>query len=115
MPVEIASWVELKLHSDCHVRFEKSLYSAPFRLVRRQLWVKATEATVKIFHEFKLVAVHPRLKKPGSRSTVDDHLPPEAIAYKTQDPQWCLKQAEAVGPDCHQFVRRLLRHRILDR
>ena len=48
----------------------------------------------RLYHDLNLVAVHPRLKKPGSRSTVDEHLPPEALAYKMQDPQWCLKQAE---------------------
>jgi hypothetical protein len=28
-----------------------------------------------------LVATHPRLKDPGKRSTVRDHLPPQAQAY----------------------------------
>jgi hypothetical protein len=30
------------------------------------------------------------------------------------DPQWCLKQAEAVGPDCHRLIRTLFAHRVLD-
>jgi len=41
MPVETAAWTRLKLHSDCHLRFEKACYSAPFRLVGQELWVKA--------------------------------------------------------------------------
>jgi hypothetical protein len=41
-------------------------------------------------------------------------MPPEAIAYKMQDPQWCLKQAEEIGPDCHRFIRRLFAHKVLD-
>jgi hypothetical protein len=96
------------------VRYEKCLYSAPFRLVHRQLWLKATDATVKIFFDLELVAVHRRLRKPGARCTVDDHFPPEAIAYKMQDPQWCLKQAEAVGPECHRLIRHLFADRVLD-
>ena len=84
-------------------------YSAPFRLVHRQLWIKATETTVKIYFELELVAVHPRLRKPGARSTVQEHFPPEAIAYKMHDPQWCLKQAEAVGPECHRLIRTFCR------
>jgi transposase len=114
VPVEPAVWVSVKLHGDCHVRYEKCLYSAPFRLVHRPLWLKATDATVKIYHEFELVAVHPRLRKPGARSTVEEHLPPEAIAYRMQDPQWCLRQAEAVGPDCHQLIGELFADRVLD-
>lgn len=114
MPVETATWTRLKLHTDCHLRFEKALYSAPFRLVGQELWLKAADTTVKVYHDLQLVAIHPRLRKPGSRATVDDHLPPEAVAFKTRDPQWCLRQAESVGIDCHQLVRRLLDNSILD-
>jgi hypothetical protein len=69
---------------------------------------------VKLYHEIKLVATHPRLKQPGKRSTVDEHMPPEALAYKMRDPKWCLNQAEEIGPDCHQLVCRLLGHKVLD-
>jgi len=31
-----------------------------------------------------------------------------------RDPQWCLKQAEAVGPACHGLIERLFAHRVLD-
>ncbi len=61
-----------------------------------------------------MVAVHPRRFKPGDRSTVDDHLPPEALAYKMQDPQWCLKQAQEIGSACHQVIQTLFSDRVLD-
>ncbi len=114
VPVELASWCQVKLHGNCHVQFEKASYSAPFTLIHRPLWLKATDTTVKLYHDLKLVAVHPRLRKAGTRSTVDEHLPPEAIAYKLQDPQWCLRQAEEIGPLCHQLIRRLFSDRVLD-
>ena len=114
VPVQIATWVEVKLHGNCHLQFEKCYYSAPYRLVHQSLWLKATETTVQIFHRFELVAVHPRLHKPGQRSTIDEHYPPEALAYKMQDPQWCLKQSRQIGPACHRLVRRLFAHRVLD-
>jgi len=113
-PPELAVWTQVKLHGNCHVQFEKCFYSAPFRLVRRKLWLKATETNVKLFHDLHLVAVHPRLRYPGMRSTVDDHLPPEALAYKMQDPQWCLKQAKQVGPNCRALIETLFADRVLD-
>lgn len=111
---ELATWAKVKLHGNCHVQFEKAYYSAPFRLVHRELWLKATETNVKLFLGLHLVAIHPRLKKPGSRSTVDEHLPPEALAYKMHDPQWCLKQAEQIGPNCKSLIQSLFSHRVLD-
>jgi len=114
VPVEIATWTQVKVHGNCHVQFEKAFYSAPFRLVRQKLWLRETDTTVRLYHDLKLVAVHPRLHRPGQRSTVDEHMPPEAIAYKMQDPQWCLKQAEQIGPGCHRLIRSLFSHKVLD-
>lgn len=111
---ELAVWAKVKLHGNCHVQFENCFYSAPFRLVHSELWLKATETNVKLFRNLKLVAVHPRLKKPGARSTIDDHLPPEALAYKMQDPQWCLKQAAKVGPGCRALIEQLFSDQVLD-
>lgn len=111
---ELATWAKVKLHGNCHVQFEQSLYSAPFSLVRRELWLKATETSVKIFHDLELVAAHPRLRKPGARSTVEEHMPPEAVAYRMQDPQWCLRQATEIGPHCLAVIESLFADRVLD-
>jgi transposase len=114
VPVQIATWTTVKVHGNCHVQFEKAYYSAPFRLVRQQLWLKATDTTVSLYRELELVATHPRLLRAGKWSTVDEHMPPEALAYKMQDPQWCLKQAEEIGQQCHSMIRRLFAHKVLD-
>jgi transposase len=114
VPVQTATWTKVKVHGNCHVQFEKAAYSAPFQLVRQKLWLKATSTTVSLYHDLKLVATHPRLRQAGQRSTVDEHMPPEALAYKMQDPQWCLKQAEKVGPHCHKLIRRLFNNNVLD-
>jgi transposase len=113
-PPECAQWAQAKLHGDCHVRFANCLYSAPFRLSGKTLWLKATDTAMRIFYNYQLVACHPRLNQPGARSTVDDHLPPNALAYKMRDPQWCLKKARAVGPACTQLIETLFADRVLD-
>ena len=113
-PPELAVWVRLKLHADCHVQFEKAYYSAPWRLVRHTLWLRATETTVQLFDEHTLVATHARRYRPGLRATVDEHLPPEAIAYKLRDPQWCLREGMRIGTGCHALIEHLFAHRVLD-
>ena len=113
-PPELVTWTTVKVHGDCHVQFEKCRYSVPFRLVRHRLWLRAGETTVRCFEDQQLVAIHARLHQPGARSTLDEHLPPEALAYKMQDPTWCLKQAQVIGPACHQLIEALFAHRVLD-
>jgi transposase len=113
-PPELASWAKVKLHGDCHVQFEKCRYSAPYRLVGQSLWLRASETTVRLFQHQEMIAIHTRLVGPGKRSTVPEHLPPEALAYSMQDPQWCLRQAEAIGPACHALIEQLFADRVLD-
>ena len=100
-PVEAVEWAQVKVHGDCHVQFAKCRYSVPYRLVRHSLWLRAAETTVRVFRDHELVAVHGRRFKPGS-STLDEHLPPEALAYKMQGPQ-CVPDA---GPGRRPAVPR---------
>jgi hypothetical protein len=114
VPPEIVAWAGAKLHGNCHVQYEKAYYSAPFGLVHMHLMLRVGEKTVQIFHEQKLVAVHPRQRRPGAKSTVAEHMPPEAQAYLMHDPQWCLQKAEKIGPMCLELVDQLFASRVLD-
>ena len=114
-PPQCARWATAKLHGDCHIKVDNCRYSAPWRLVAETLDVRISETTVRIYHQHELKAIHPRLTLPGQRHTVEEHLPPEHVAFKMRDPQWCLKQAEATGPYCLTFIQRLFDHRVLDR
>jgi transposase len=93
----------------------KSRYSAPHTLVGKELDVRLSEGTVRLYHQHTLFATHPRLSHPGQRSTLDEHLPPEHIAFKMRDPQWCLKQSEQIGDYCHALIERLFANGIVER
>lgn len=113
-PPECAVWAKVILHGDCHVQFLKCRYSAPYQLVKQHLWLRATETTLRLYREHTLVAVHPRLFKPGSRHTLPEHLPPNALAYCMQDPQWCVEQAKRIGTHCQRVIQTLLTHSVVD-
>jgi hypothetical protein len=112
---DLGSWHAVSVHRDCHVQHERVLYSVPFPLVGKRLWLRATDSSVSIFQDYRLVASHPRGRKPGMRLTVTAHLPPEAQAFFLQDRAWCAKQAARVGPACVEFVSQLLADRIVER
>lgn len=114
VPPELAAWAQVAVHRDGHISFGKALYSAPYRLLGQRLWLKATATTVQLYREHELVATHPRQRRPGARSTVRDHLPPDALAWSLADPQHCLREAEGVGPHCRRVVERLFEDRVLD-
>jgi transposase len=111
---ECPIWAKARVHGNAHVQFERSQYSVPFRLVRETLWLEVNTSTVRIYQDHALVATHPRQARPGSHSTVADHLPPDAQAYLMRDPQWCLAQAKRVGPNCLALIEALFSHKVLD-
>ena len=110
---DIARWAQLCVHRDAHVSFDKALYSVPARLIGERLWLRASASLVQCFREHELVATHPRMP-PGRRSTVRDHLPPDAQAFAMADPQHCLRQATRIGPNCQSVIEKLFADRVLD-
>ena len=111
---ECPVWAKAKLHGNCHLQFEYCYYSAPFQLIGQALWLEIAPSAVRIYRDHELVAAHPRVFKPGGKSTVQDHLPPEAVAFLMRDPQWCLTRASVIGPACRALVETLFGHRVLD-
>jgi hypothetical protein len=61
---DLGTWHRVNVHRDCHVQFERVLYSAPFTLVGKTLWLRATDAAVALFEDYRHVATHPRGQRP---------------------------------------------------
>jgi hypothetical protein len=55
----------------------------------------------------------PVIRARPDRVTLPDHLPPEALAWSLHDTQWCLQQAERIGPSCHTLIHTLFADRVL--
>jgi transposase len=56
-PYDLAIWKQVKLHRDCYLIFDHAYYSAPFRLVGQQLWVRGGTREVHIYtNDYQLVA-----------------------------------------------------------
>ena len=115
MTPDLGTWHQVKVHRDCHVAHERMLYSVPFTMVGQVLWLRATDSTVTLYREHRLVATHPRGRHPGQRSTLRDHLPPAAQAYFAHDRDWCVRRAGEVGAACAELVQRMLADHIVER
>jgi len=96
-------WKEATVHRDSHVIFDKRLYSVPWKLIEKVVWVRASASTVAIFWDDARVATHDR-RGPGHRSTVDAHLPEHRADLRHRSRSYWEERASRVGPDTGRFV-----------
>jgi hypothetical protein len=93
-------WKEATLHPDCYVSVDGAYYSAPHIHRHKKLRIKITENQVEIFLNLERLAIHPRCRhKEGRRIKIDDHFPPNTVAYYESTPQKLLSQSRFIHAD----------------
>jgi transposase len=97
-------WRKAKVHPDTHVCFEKRLYSVPWRLIGKKVWVRATPASVFIYADEERVATHSR-RGAGPRSTVEEHLPEQRRDLRHRSRTYWEERAALMGPEVLCYIR----------
>ena len=82
----------------------------PYQLVREQVEVRYTTATVEVFFKGRRVASHPR-RHDRRVSTVAEHMPSAHRAHAEWTPSRLIGWAEKVGPATTELVTRILESR----
>jgi transposase len=105
-PYEPVLWKKASVHQDSHVVFERRMYSVPWRLVGREVWVRATPTTVMIYCDDQREATHQRLGQ-ALWSTEESHLPDHRSALRHRSQGYWQERADRLGTDVAQLVRDL--------
>ena len=100
--------LEAKVRADGHVRFDNKYYSLPEQLIHQPVTIVATASEVSLYHEGKLIELHPRLAAEDirSKSTKEHHKKPwerimdDHVVYHAR--------AQAIGLHCDQLITQLL-------
>ena len=104
----LQEWSRHRAHIDYHVTIDQHHYSVPFGLVKRELDVRATAATIEVFHDATRVASHARSHQRGGFTTVREHMPPAHQAVSGVTSESLLTNAQRVGRDTREFAEALL-------
>jgi hypothetical protein len=87
----------------------------PWRHIGKTADVSITASMVQFFTGGQLVKSHPR-KTWGKQTDFGDYLSvTEKIAFQMRTPQWCRKQAAAIGPSRERLIDELLTNNALYR
>jgi len=107
-PYEFATWKKARVNIDYHIEFEKHYYSVPYILIRKEVYVRATQSTIEVFHNNRRVASHRRVKFPGRHTTVSEHMPPAHQKYLEWSPERLTCWTQTIGPHTTQLVQAIL-------
>ncbi|MFW6147976.1 MAG: Mu transposase domain-containing protein [Thermodesulfobacteriota bacterium] len=101
---EIAEWKRAKVGIDYHVEFNKHYYSVPFKLLKKEVDIRATEHVVEMFYKTRRVSSHKRDDTPGRNSTHPEHMPESHRRYAEWNPERFRRWAARTG----EFTARLV-------
>jgi transposase len=101
---ELVVWKKARVHRDAHIAFERRLYSVPWRLLDKDVWVRATPREVVVYADDERVATHDRNGR-GHRSTVDAHLPDHRGDLRHRSRTYWEERAKLMGESVVAYVR----------
>lgn len=106
---EYAEWRRARVAPDYHVEVQGHFYSVPSRLIREIVEVRATQATVEVFHRGTRVASHLRSTLKRRHTTIPEHMPSSHRRYASWTPARVLAAATAVGASTAGMCEAIMR------
>ena len=104
---ELASWSRRVVPPDCYVKATgKAIYTVPWRFIGKTLDARESDRRVEFYLDGELVKTWGRVER--GRQTDWGDFPPEKVAFFMATPQWCLRQASALGEAVKSLVEGLL-------
>ena len=110
-PYCLATWKKARVSLDYHVELDHHYYSAPYSLIHQEVFLRATESTLEVFHKHRRVASHPRSRIRGQFTTLPEHMPAAHRAYGEWSPERFLRWAQDIGPNTQRLVASVLASR----
>ena len=104
-----------KVSSDYHVRFDNAYYSVDRAYLHKEVLIRASASTVRIFSkEGALICEWPRATSRSQWSTDPNHLPTNYRELSEWNGTYFTRKAMTVGPNTVEVIRRILASRKLE-
>jgi hypothetical protein len=105
---EYGDWETHRVNIDYHVEFDNHWYSVPNQLTQQQVEVRASAATVEIFHRGLRVSSHARSRVLHGATTVHDHRPKAHQRHLEWTPSRMVDWAKNIGPATAELFDRIM-------
>ena len=105
---ELFYWNKKRLDDSYHIEVDGSRYSAPYKLVKKEIEVRYNERTVEIFHKGVQVALHIKSLQKGGLVTNPNHRPPNHQHHVACTPEKIREDAQKIGEKTLEWVEHVL-------
>lgn len=105
---DISTWKQATVHPDHYIQFKGKAFSVPTAYVTKKVWIRASENTLRVFYEERLIAQH--VITNAYRHTDHNHFPDNvrAVLDRSTVHRSLLERAAGIGEDFHRLIRELL-------
>ena len=100
-----------KVYHDCHIYVDYNYYSVPYQYVGQEVDIELTENLLKVSHNGKDIAIHPRLAGKGNFSTKNSHYPKHKRYTDVQYQQIYKAKMEEIGPYAEKIFNLIVEER----
>lgn len=108
---DIPQFRTAKVHKNHHVSVLGNYYSVPTDYIGQDVSIRLGLRNVEIYHDFKLIKTHIKLKGKGEWSTDQEDYHVQAKKYLDNTPEVCLKKAKDLNDGIYDYLNELLRVR----
>ena len=103
-----AEWKKARVNIDYHIEVDRHYYSVPHPLIRKEVDVRLTTATVEILHGGKRVAAHIRSPRIGGFTTEPSHRPKSHQKHVEWTPDRLVRWGQSIGSATGTLVQKIL-------
>ena len=104
---QYGDWETARVNIDYHIEFDHHWYSVPYQLTQQEVEIRATAATVEVFHQGNRVASHARSYTPHRHTTTHAHRPRAHQRHLEWTPSRIVEWSGRIGPATAQVIERI--------
>jgi transposase len=102
------SFATVMLNGHIYLGQDKHYYSVPHQFIRKKVKLLYSAGQVEVYYRYNRIAIHPRIYKPYSYSTITEHLASSHKFVTEWNPQRFISWAESIDEDVKVFVAQIL-------
>jgi transposase len=105
-------WSRARVNIDYHIEVDRSYYSVPFTLIKKEMEVHLADRIVEIFLKGERIASHVRSYKAGAYVTDPAHMPKNHRDYAEWTPERLIRWAGEMSDSVAGMVEAILDRRV---